>query len=117
MKKLWFIFCLIPAPFFFHFYEYGQHLKRDEPAFLLVGTLLYVVVTGVLASQVKVRYIVFVNIITAACSYILSIYFIADDGGWFKPFGRDIVIILTAIVSLLGQLFIRLLLKGLFVTD
>ena len=108
MKILWLIFTLIPAPFLFHFYEYGQHIKREEPSFLFLGTVFYIVITGALARQIKIRYIVLVNVITGAASLILAMYFISNDGGWFKPFGRDVVIVLTAIVFFIGQLFIRL---------
>lgn len=108
MKMLWIIFTLIPAPFLFHFYEYGQHIKREEPSFLFLGSLLYVVITGALAKQLKIRYIILVNVITGAASLLLAMYFIPNDGGWFKPFGRDAVIVLTTIVFLVGQLIIRL---------
>lgn len=111
MKLLWLIFSLIPAPFLFHFYEYGQHIKREEPAFLFLGSLLYVVITGTLARQLKIRYILLVHVITGTASFVLAMYFIPSDGGWFKPFGRDVVIVITTIVFFIGQLFIRLVLN------
>ncbi len=115
MKLLWLILTLIPAPFLFHFYEYGQHIKREEPSFLLLGSLLFVVITGVLSGQIKIRYIILVNVITGILSLLLAMYLIPDDGGWFKPLGRDLAIISTAIVFLVGQLLVSLFSRIFFV--
>ena len=117
MKLLWLIFTLIPAPFLFHFYEYGQYLKRQEPFFLLLGSVLYVITTGALSRQLEIRYITLVNVITGAVSLFLAMYFISDENGWFKPFGRDFVIVFTTIIFFLGQLLIRFLSKLIFVKD
>ncbi|UTR13993.1 hypothetical protein MM221_15465 [Salipaludibacillus sp. LMS25] len=112
MRFLWLIFTLILAPFLFHLYEYGQHVRREEASFLFLGSLLYVVITGVLASHIKYRYIILINIITGILSLFLAIYLIPDDGDWFKPFGRDFAIIFTAIVFLLGQLLVSFVSKA-----
>jgi len=118
MKKiLWLIFTLIPAPFLFHFYEYGKHIKREEPSFLFLGSVLYVLISGALARQIKIRYIILVNVITGAASLLLAMYFIPSGDGWFKPFGRDFVILLTTIMFFLGQLLIRLFSKVFFEKD
>ncbi|MCR6109938.1 hypothetical protein HXA35_06230 [Bacillus sp. A301a_S52] len=109
MRFLWLIFTLIPAPFLFHFYEYGQHVR---PSFLFLGSLLHVVITGVLAVHIKYRYIILINIITGILSLFLAIYLIPDDGGWFKPLGRDLTIIFTAIVFLIGQLLVSFVSKA-----
>lgn len=97
----------IPASFLFHFYEYGQHLKREDPSYLLLGTILFVIITGILSTQLKKRTVLIANIITGFISIILAQYFIVDDGSWFKPFSRDIVIILTSIALFIGQFTIR----------
>jgi len=41
-------------------------------------------------------------------SLIFGYFFIDDDGGWFKPFGRDAAIVFVSIIYILGQLIIRL---------
>lgn len=116
MKILWLIFSLIPAPFLFHFYEYSQYLKREEPTFLFLGSMVYIMITGALARKFKIRYVMVVNIITGAISLFLAMYFISDENGWFKPFGRDFVILFTTIIFFMGQLVIRFLSK-LFLKD
>ncbi|MER2009399.1 MAG: hypothetical protein ABS939_18350 [Psychrobacillus sp.] len=117
MRTLWLIISLIPAAFLFHYYEYGQHIKREEASFLLTSSILFVLVAGFLAGSVKLRYIFFVNIITALLSVFLASYFIADDGGWFKPLGRDGAVIFVSLVFLIGQLIIRLFSHKLFMRN
>ena len=114
MKILWLIVSLIPASFLFHYYEYGQHINHEEASFLLTGSILYVVVSGLLSGAVKLRYIFCVNIITGVISVFLASNFILDDGGWFKPVGRDGAVIFVALVFFTGQLFVRIFLRGFF---
>lgn len=109
MKIAWLILSLIPAPFLFHYYEYGQYMKREEASFLLAGSILYVIVAGILSSKVKLRYIFLVNIINGVLSVLLASYYITDDGGWFKPIGRDGAVIFIAFIFFIGQLFVRLI--------
>lgn len=111
MKVLWLIVSLIPAPFLFHYYEYGQYIKREEASFLLAGSILFVIVAGLLSGNIKLRYIFLVNIITGVLSVFLASTFISDDGGWFKPVGRDGAVIFVALVFLAGQLMVRLFLR------
>ncbi|RHW31370.1 hypothetical protein D1B33_17820 [Lysinibacillus yapensis] len=115
MKLLWLTLVFIPAPFLFHFYEYGQHVKREEASFLLLGSLVYVVLTGVLAGRMKIWQVLLANVITGALSLLLAMYLIPDDGAWFKPIGRDLAVIFTAILFLIGQLLIRLLTRIFFI--
>ena len=114
IKILWLITSLIPAPFLFHFYEYGQYVKREEASYLLVACIVFIMITGILSSSVKVRYVFLINIITAALSLVLAMNFITDDGGWFKPFGRNIVILLTTLPFFIGQLLVRVITKAIF---
>lgn len=108
---VWLVMILIPAPFLFHFHEYGQYMKREDAKYLLAVSVLYIVITGILSCALKVRYILLMNILTAIVSLVLAMNFISDDGGWFKPLGRDVVILLTAIPFFIGQLFIRMVAK------
>lgn len=57
MEILWLIVTLIPVPFLFHYYEYGQHIKHEEATFLLPSAILFVIVAGLLSRNVKLRYI------------------------------------------------------------
>ena len=112
VKWLWFICTLIPAPFLFHFYEYGQHINREDAPFLLIGTIAYIVLAGALAKDMNVRSVLLANVATAVLSLLLAMYFIPNDDGWFKPFGRDVVVMLTMIPLLIGQLLVRFVLRG-----
>ncbi|PSL40984.1 hypothetical protein B0H99_103117 [Planomicrobium soli] len=106
MKIVWLVFTLIPAPFLFHFYEYGEHIQHEEAPYLLHGSALAVVLSGFLAGQIRISTVVFVNIFTVLISVALVMYFIPDDG-WFKPVGRTGAVVFTGIVYLIGQLIIR----------
>ena len=114
IKILWLITSLIPAPFLFHFYEYGQYVKREEASYLLAACLIFIMITGILSSSVKLRYVFLINAITAVVSLVLAMSFITDDGGWFKPFGRNIVILLTTLPFFIGQLLVRVITKAIF---
>ncbi|MBM7693210.1 glucan phosphoethanolaminetransferase (alkaline phosphatase superfamily) [Peribacillus deserti] len=90
MKTSWLILTLIPAPFLFHFFEYGQHIKREEASFLYLGSVIFVIIIGLLSGQIRIRYVILVNVITGLLSMFLAMYLIPNDGGWFKPAGRDV---------------------------
>ncbi|PIC95833.1 hypothetical protein CSV69_09945 [Sporosarcina sp. P26b] len=117
IKILWFVTSLIPAPFFFHFYEYGQYVKREEATYLLLACIVFIIIIGILSSTVKIRYVLLINVITAVISLVLAMNFITEDGGWFKPFGRDIVILLTAIPFFIGQVLVRMIAKPIFIRE
>lgn len=114
MKVLWLIVSLIPVPFLFHYYEYGQHIKHEEATFLLPGSILYVIVAGLLSGTVKLRYVFLVNTVTGLLSVFLASNFILDDGGWFKPVGRDGAVIFVTFVFFMGQLLVRLFSRRFF---
>lgn len=114
MKILWLIISLFPAPFLFHFYEYGQHIKQEEEPYLNSLTLVYVILSGFLSGKIKISYVILINILSCLISILLATYFIANDGSWFKPVGRNGSIIFTAILFLGGQLIIRLFSRAIF---
>ncbi len=107
MKKIWFIFSLIPVPFFFHWYEYGQHLKGEDAPFLFTGVLVSTLIIGVLSQSVKLKYFIIVNLLMTGLSVILASYFL-EDNGWYAPATRNFAVILVAIVYLIGQLIVRM---------
>lgn len=113
--RFWLILSLLPAPFLFHYYEYGQHFKQESATFLFWLSVLYVVVTGLLSGQVKIRYILFVHVLTGILSVYLATCFILDDGGWFAPVGRNGAVVFAAIVSLIGQLIVRVLTRNYYI--
>jgi Na+-translocating ferredoxin:NAD+ oxidoreductase RnfD subunit len=111
MKILWVIVSIVPAAFLFHYYEYGQYVKREEASFLLIGSLLYVLVAGFLSHSVKLRTVFLLNGLSVLLSMILASSFLMDDGGWFKPVGRDGAVLFAAVIYLVGQLFVRAIAK------
>ncbi|WP_088049414.1 hypothetical protein [Virgibacillus dakarensis] len=110
---LWLIMTLIPAPFLFHFYEYGQYVKREDAPFLTLTSVLFVLIVGFLSGLIRIRYVVLVNILVAILSVVLALNFLPDNA-WFAPVGRNVAVILTAIVFLIGQLLVRAFSKHYF---
>ena len=102
------ILSLFPVPFLFHLYEYNSHLARQDAVFLFPVFLLFIIVVGISSRNFKFSLFFGLNIIMSVISLIFGYFFIADDGGWFKPFGRDAAIIFVSIIYILGQLIMRI---------
>lgn len=113
MKTIQLILALLPIPFLFHFYEYNSHLARQDANLLFPLLLLFVIIVGIQLRKVRLSLFFGINIVMTVISLILGYFFIVDDGGWFKPFGRDGAIIFVAVIYMLGQLIIRRISKGL----
>ncbi len=86
----------------FHFYEYGQHVKREEAPFLFLGSVIYIIIIGFLSGKIKIHNVIWVNVIMGLSSILLAMYFIPDDS-WFKPFGRDFAVIFVAVIFFKGK--------------
>jgi hypothetical protein len=119
MKKplnfLWIIFAIIPIPFLFPWYEYEQKVIRHKDAhYLGISFLLYIVITGLLSVKIKLRYVFLLAILSTIISLFLGSNYIPDDGGWFKPVGRNGAVIFIAIVALIGQLIVRIIGRSIF---
>jgi hypothetical protein len=108
MKLFWFILSLIPIPFLFHFYEYGQYIKREDAPFLMPSFILSMIIVGMLSKNIRVAFVLLMNLVTTIVSVILASKFIRDDG-WFTVVGRDGAVIFVAIIYLIGQLFVRMI--------
>ena len=102
MKYVYYIMSLIPVSFLFHFYEYGQYLKREPATFLGFGWILYIGITGILSVNHKKRYVLLMQTIACGISLLLAHFLIEDNGAWFKPFGRDAAVVFIAIVTVIG---------------
>ncbi|WP_050613351.1 hypothetical protein [Bacillus testis] len=112
MKKIWILFSLIPVPFLFHLYEYSQNLKGEKPTFLLVSFILLMLIVGFLSRNVKFIFVILMNLITIAISFLLSALFIPNDLTWFKPLDRNFAILFIGIIYLIGQLISRSISKN-----
>lgn len=111
MKYLNYIILLIPVPFLFHFYEYGQHLKHQNAPFLFVGFLFFVTLAAITTRNMNFLKIFLLSIVQSLISLYLATKFIENDTYWFKPFDRDKVILITSFIYFLGQLLARAILK------
>lgn len=107
LQVLWFILSFIPAASLFHYWEYGQHLTG---IYLSLASVLFVLIVGFLSGLMKIQYVILINIFAMILSVTLGSKFIIDDG-WFKPVGRDLATVFTALVFLIGQLIVRLVAK------
>lgn len=114
MKSLRLLVSLIPGPFLFHYFEI---VYSPRPAILLSGTLLFVVMAGLLSLKTKTHVIILTNIITILISVFLGTEFITPPNpSWFNPFGRNFAIISTGIVMLIGVLLVRFFTKSILST-
>ncbi|WP_458413259.1 hypothetical protein ACNQFZ_21200 [Schinkia sp. CFF1] len=112
MKANQIILSLLPIPFLFHFYEYNSHLVKKEAVLLFPAFLLFIIIVGIQLRKVKLLLFLGINILMTIISLLLGYFLIADDGSWFKPFGRDVAIIFISVVYILGQLIIRWISKA-----
>jgi hypothetical protein len=112
MKANQIILSLLPIPFLFHFYEYNSHLVKQEAVLLFPAFLLFIIIVGIQLRKVKLPLFLGINILMTIISLMLGYFFIADDGSWFKPFGRDVAIIFISVVYILGQLIVRWISKA-----
>ncbi|WP_176400107.1 hypothetical protein [Ureibacillus sinduriensis] len=107
MKAIHLVLSLLPIPFLFHLYEFNSHLARQEPFLLAPAFIFVMIVVGLQMRKVKLSLFFPASILMTFFSLALGHFFIEDDGSWFKPFGRNVAIILIAIVYIFGQLFLR----------
>ncbi|MFJ7737662.1 hypothetical protein ACIQ2D_15215 [Lysinibacillus sp. NPDC097287] len=101
------ILSLFPVPFLFHFYEYNRHLAREDADFLFPVFLLCTIVVGITSRNLKMSMFFGVNFMMTLLSLLFGYFLIADDGGWFKPVGRDGAMIFVSIIYIIGQIIIR----------
>ena len=111
MKYLTYLILLIPVPFLFHFYEYGQHLRHQDAPFLFVAFLFFIVLAGITSKNIKFITLFILTIVQTLISLYLASKFIENDTYWFKPFDRDKVVLLTSVMYFLGQLLIKTIIK------
>jgi hypothetical protein len=72
-------------PFLFLYYEITQ--LPNSASFLFAGTVLFVIITGLLSINIKLHFIVSVNIIPIFVSVVLGKQFIIPPNeSWFNPF-------------------------------
>ena len=110
-KWFYYIIALVPMAFFFHLYEYGQHLKREEAPLLIPMMIVYIIISGWLSRYVKALTIIFFQLLSLGLSLICGVFWIEDDGTWFIPFGLNVAIIFVWVVVVMFQWFVRLFVK------
>lgn len=101
------ILSILPIPFLFHYYEYNSHLVKQEAVLLLPAFLMFIIVVGITARNLKLPIFFGINVFMIIISLIFGHLFIVDDGSWFKPFGRDVSEIFISFIYFFGQLIVR----------
>ncbi|MCJ7842615.1 hypothetical protein MUB24_17265 [Lederbergia sp. NSJ-179] len=100
------VILLIPMPFLFHYIE--TSLFTNGAFFAFGGTLLFIVLAGLLSVRIKLYLILLINILTILLSVWLGTKFITPpNDSWFNPFGMNGAIIFTGIIILIGLLIVR----------
>lgn len=112
MKYFYYVLSIIPVAFLFHFYEFGQNEKGQEASFLTVAWVGYMILAGCVAIVVKKRVVVVLQIVALLISLLFAYLWIPDNG-WFKPVGRDLAVVWIGLLTLVGQLIVRAIMKGL----
>ncbi len=112
MKKFVVSFLSIsPVPFFILFFEYNCHLAGKSAKFLIPVFLVFIIVVGISSRNIKFPLFFGLNLMMTVISLLFGSFLLVDDGGWFKPFGRDVAIIFVSIIYILGQFIIRVVSK------
>ncbi|AXF56040.1 hypothetical protein [Salicibibacter kimchii] len=99
---------LIPVPFLFHFYETLQFARGEDVPFLLLSVLLllFIIFIGAVSTNIKLRNMILVSIVSIIISVLLGTVFITPlNEAWFKPFGRGLTLMFTGIALFVGQFY------------
>jgi hypothetical protein len=70
------------------------------------------IIVGILSKNIRVTFVLLMNLVTTIVSLILASKFIPDAGWWFTFVGRDGAVIFVAIIYLFGQLFVRMIVRS-----
>ncbi len=106
IKYIGFIVSLIPLPFLFHYGEI-YHFS-DRMPILFLGTMLLVILVGLLSTKLKFLYIVLAHSINIIVSIVLGTQLIIPpNSSWFNPLGMVPTILITGMIMLIGVLAMR----------
>ncbi|HHY21680.1 MAG TPA: hypothetical protein GX525_07325 [Bacilli bacterium] len=109
-NQLFDLLLVIPAAFFFHFYEYNERkVLGGEASLLLPGSIIIILTVAILTLHIKTLTFMIWPVVSLGLSLILAAAFIPDDPSWFKPFGLYFAIIFIHVVYVLAVLLIRMI--------
>ncbi|AIC93676.1 MULTISPECIES: hypothetical protein [Shouchella] len=117
MKLLWFCMMLIPGPFLFHFYETTMRNDETDISYIFINgfLLIWLILSGILSIRVSLRVFFLMHSFMIVCSIILAQLFInPPNESWFNPFTMNVVILLSSLPILFGQLMTRLMTQSLY---
>ena len=117
MKLLWFCMMLIPGPFLFHFYETTMRNDETDISYIFINgfLLIWLILSGILSIRVSLRVFFLMHSFMIVCSIILAQLFInPPNDSWFNPFTMNVVILLSSLPILFGQLMTRLMTQSLY---
>ncbi|MBU5294434.1 hypothetical protein FYJ27_02845 [Anaerosalibacter bizertensis] len=113
IKLINLVILLIPMPFLFHYIE--TSLFTNSSMFAFLGTLLFIVLAGIISVKIKSNFIILISILSNLLSMVLGrMFIISPNESWFNPFGMNFAIIFTGSIILTGILTIRLLASRIF---
>ena len=112
MKVLWWILNIIPIPFLHCYYLYELHLNRGNDELFRDAYFFFVLFVGILSMKVKLPWIFGIAILSTLISFILAALFVPNDADWFKPFDRNIGVVIDAAIFYIGQLMVRTFIKA-----
>ncbi|MED4128419.1 hypothetical protein [Shouchella miscanthi] len=117
MKILWFCMMLIPGPFLFHFYETTMRNHGADISYSFINGFLVIwsILAGVLSIRASLRVFFLMHSFMIVGSIILAqLFIIPPNDSWFNPFTMNVVILLSALPILFGQLMTRLITQSLY---
>ncbi|MGY4690856.1 hypothetical protein [Salibacterium sp. K-3] len=106
------VLAAVPASFLFHIYEYTQHVRQDDAVLLMPAAVIYILLTGGASAYADLRRVLLLLVLGGGLSLLLAGAAIPDDGSWFKPFGRNLMVGGTAVIFLSAVLVIRFLIRS-----
>ncbi|ALF09623.1 hypothetical protein [Parageobacillus thermoglucosidasius] len=89
MKLVWFALSLIPIPFLFHFYEYGQYNKRKRSSISYVWFHTFYDYSWNFIKEYQGHFYSFNELSDNACICYSRCKVSSNDSGWFTVVGRD----------------------------
>ncbi|WP_148305156.1 hypothetical protein [Shouchella lehensis] len=108
---------LIPGPFLFHFYETTMRNDETDISYIFINgfLLIWLILSGILSIRVSLRVFFLMHSFMIVCSIILAQLFInPPNESWFNPFTMNVVILLSSLPILFGQLMTRLMTQSLY---
>lgn len=108
---VYYIIGVLPIAFFFHLYEYHQHLNKEDATLLLPIMIAYILLSSWFATYKAKRIVLLIQVVSLIVSFICGAIWIEDDGTWFIPGGLYVAILFVWIIVIIIQWVLIVLFK------